>query len=1470
MGLSLFFSKQSIAQDNTGTEFWFTVFAEQFLDHYPGVYVVGNYDATVTIDYVARDPAQDQANDPQCTRYTFNLVGGQPQFVDIPYDLQVLCFRYYDDFYDNNAETIQQNGIRVTSTAPIAIYSQFFTVNSSEMTAILPVNQLGQDYIVSAHREITNEDNDFNARTTIVATENNTNVTIALPNYTWTSKIIPGVNVIDSNILSRPPGSTWTVTLDQGETYTFISNDNSDTLEHTPLGSSVTVNNNQGLSGVRITSDRPISVLGGTDCTWIGNDEYPGCGACDLTTTHLKPVNNWGTSFVTTQTLVRPSQMSLTVGLSGTNNGTLPTPNIEPYPGNYDSMSVADYLLITARNNGTVVNIDGNESYTKTLSAGEWFIFESPGISNPFNGPPATSPGAAHHTITSNSPIQVVQMMKGWQCDNVQAADPSQMLVLEEGSWADNYIVTNPTQYANNFFVFLIYEPNGNNEARSTLNLTANGNNVAIPTGMSATGDGTNGWTAIGNTGYFFQRVNVTSGIALRARSLPQTPGGPTYNFGFYASGSSNASSYGYMGGAVCQLEVFASASLDTVCEGSPITLQLDSTRNGGTVNGNVDYDYSWEVVDAGGNIVYSFNGTGNNVDHTFNAVAGGELTAYLELSDNADCFATDSVKFFVNLLPDIDDQADYAACNSATLPAITGTQLSGNQAYYDAPNGTGAFYLPGDVINQSTTLYMFDESAPGCSDEEDVVITINGSPVVDPASIVRTCNGAGTGFTVTFEVTGGDGGPYTVNENAPGGIGGSFNGNVYTSNEMPNGSLYDYDISDANGCAPAVVSGGFNCNCISDAGTMNTTPISTCGNGTQMASGGTVAPTLDADDAESFVLHDANGGTLGNVTATNTTASFAFDANNMTYGTTYYISRVVGDDDGTGLVDLTDLCLSVAVGTPVVWNEPVTVALTTTTPEVCDGDAGSIDFTMTGPGPFNIVYNDGNSNQNILNTGANTNETVTPQGATTYTVVSVTSTDNGCSADLTGGAPSVQIDVNGTPLAQNIVENCDASNLTYTVSFDIVDGEAPYTVNVTQPNGIGGSFNGATWTSDPINSGDAYNFELSDANACGVTTVSGQNTCVCISDAGGMNRALNLRGCGVETLSSQVDLQNQPTLDGNDAYEFILHDQGGNTLGTVLNRSNQPSFTFDPNTMTYGVIYYISAVVGNDMGGGQVDLNDQCLSVSFGAPVVWYEIPDAAATYNGPLCTGEELQLFGSNNNGINGVTYAWDNGNGFVSTEQNPVLADVAKAMNGQITLTVDNQGCSDDVVLNLEVNQQATAGYTYALTGGNNTPHQYTFTNGSQNAGSYDWDFGDGNVSADEHPTHQFIDNGEAVNVRLVALGEGGCNDTLFQTFNLIFNPDTVLIFVPNAFTPDGNEFNQEFKPVFNEEVDASEYNLKIFNRWGELIFESSDLEIGWDGSYQDARSPSGVYSYIVKFRDRNSSKNYSREGTVTVLR
>ena len=89
---------------------------------------------------------------------------------------------------------------------------------------------------------------------------------------------------------------------------------------------------------------------------------------------------------------------------------------------------------------------------------------------------------------------------------------------------------------------------------------------------------------------------------------------------------------------------------------------------------------------------------------------------------------------------------------------------------------------------------------------------------------------------------------------------------------------------------------------------------------------------------------------------------------------------------------------------------------------------------------------------------------------------------------------------------------------------------------------------------------------------------------------------------------------------------------------------------------------------------------------------------------------------------------------------------------------------------------------------------------------------------------------------------------------------------LIFVPNAFTPDGDDHNNTFFAVVNN---VSEFEMMIFNRWGELIFVSNSVDTHWDGTYAGEKSPDGIYVWKIKYTDLNGL-SYDLIGHVALLR
>jgi gliding motility-associated-like protein len=95
-------------------------------------------------------------------------------------------------------------------------------------------------------------------------------------------------------------------------------------------------------------------------------------------------------------------------------------------------------------------------------------------------------------------------------------------------------------------------------------------------------------------------------------------------------------------------------------------------------------------------------------------------------------------------------------------------------------------------------------------------------------------------------------------------------------------------------------------------------------------------------------------------------------------------------------------------------------------------------------------------------------------------------------------------------------------------------------------------------------------------------------------------------------------------------------------------------------------------------------------------------------------------------------------------------------------------------------------------------------------------------------------------------------------------------SLIYYIPNAFTPDGDAYNQTWQPVFTKGFDPNDYHMTIFNRWGEILWESYDASVGWDGTYKGSVIQTGTYVWKVEFGDSFNDSRHMDYGTVTILR
>ena len=152
----------------------------------------------------------------------------------------------------------------------------------------------------------------------------------------------------------------------------------------------------------------------------------------------------------------------------------------------------------------------------------------------------------------------------------------------------------------------------------------------------------------------------------------------------------------------------------------------------------------------------------------------------------------------------------------------------------------------------------------------------------------------------------------------------------------------------------------------------------------------------------------------------------------------------------------------------------------------------------------------------------------------------------------------------------------------------------------------------------------------------------------------------------------------------------------------------------------------------------------------------------------------------------------------------------------------------------------------------------------TNNSTKAVSYQWDFGDLNTSNAFSPVHMYNDTGHFI-VKLIARNRIGCDSSFEQK---VWVKPMYRIYFPNAFTPnDQNNNNDVFMPVTSGAV---EIDMVIFNRWGEILFKSNNIQKGWNGRNKNGEFfPPGNYLYYINVIDIEGFR-YEYSGNVLLLR
>lgn len=844
-----------------------------------------------------------------------------------------------------------------------------------------------------------------------------------------------------------------------------------------------------------------------------------------------------------------------------------------------------------------------------------------------------------------------------------------------------------------------------------------------------------------------------------------------------------------------------------SVCEGSLATFTDQSTSS----PGDPIISWFWDFGDGNSSTV-------QNPTHTYSPA--GTYNMILTVN-TAYCSASDTVPITVENKPTASfTPSTNAGCADLTVNFTNSSSANAVNFFWDFGDGDSSTTAnPSHVfLNNSSndTIYnvtLYAYTLFGCVDSITIPITVFANPnaqfthnaTLDCAPLVVDFTNTTTG-AVSYQWDFGDGSPIDVATNP--------------SHTYQNTTLFitNYTVTliaqSSNGCTDT------------SQQTITVYPEPQFGFSTNPDSG--CSPlTVNFPSVIGAVSYQWDFGD-GN-TGTGPTPSHTY-VNTTTNNVTYTVQLIAMSPFG---------CSDTTYGTVLVFPNP-SAQFTVDTNIGCQPLNVNLTNLSTGGSTYYWDYGDGNYDTTLIANLSHqyVNSTSNPIN---YPITLIAETDKGCKDTATSNVlvyPVVQAD---------FVHDTGACN---PVNVNFIDNSIG-ALNYTWDFGDGSTLNNNS------NPSHLYNFSLNYDTTFNISLIV-ESQYGCFDTA---FSSITIFATPIANFSVLPQTQTYPSVNvgftnnssiGNWQYSWNFGDT------TFSNLQNPPNHSY-PTWGTYTVQLVVSGAVCSDTAYQTVTINP----------------PVPIADFLGPATGCRPLDVTFINNSQY-ADTYLWDFGDGGTSTQTNPTYTYYNPGTY-TVTLTAIGQGGKDTMVQNqiIEVYPVPNAFFTTNKLVVYIPNDPLLLYNLSNNASTYFWDFGDGTTSTDENPEHFYQTEG-VYNILLIAENQYGCRDT-FILNNAVIAETEGGIQVPNAFTPSetggnggvitpGAFDNNVFHPLVKG---ASEYELNIFNKWGELLFVSENVNIGWDGYYKNELCKQDVYIYKIKVTFIDGRKE-TLVGDVTLLR
>ena len=782
---------------------------------------------------------------------------------------------------------------------------------------------------------------------------------------------------------------------------------------------------------------------------------------------------------------------------------------------------------------------------------------------------------------------------------------------------------------------------------------------------------------------------------------------------------------------------------------------------------------------------------------------------------------------------------------NTITLTSATGTDNQTicesspiNAISYSTTGATGATIgnLPtgvsGSWNNNAITFTGFPSTTVGSPFTYTIdlrggcgIVGTTGTITVNPINTINLTSAVGTdGQTlcvntaltnITYATTGATGATIT---GLPAGVNGNWNNNIFTITGTPTSNTqttYNYTITLTGGCGLVTTQGSIEVN-----------PLNTI---TLSSAIGTDNQVICINTGLTTITYTTTGATGAYVTNLPIGINANWNSNLLT------ISGTPSQSGNTPLlynIELTGGCGTLNKTGNITVNPDNVITLTsavaTENQALCTGNtittityttSGAIGATITGlPTGINSNWN----NNQITISGSSTNTANSPYN---YLIT------------LTGGCGNITdngtIIINPLPVfTPSSNTPCEATTLNLNANYS---GASSYVW--TGPNSFTSNVENPSITNALPSQSGTYSLRITDNNGC----IQQQSVAVIINP-------LDLINMSPTSYKCQKD----------NTFLLFATPTGGVWSGDGI--TNPTTGEFDPQGTTTKLMPTKNVV--NYTTVGTTCPNTRSFDIEINPnPVVDF------AAEKVDLCEGDTLILHSLTT--PNNVSLVWDFGNEVTSTEETGKYVYTSGG-TFDIKLIATINGCNSDLTKTEYINVVGKP-TNVQFSQSTNTLDLYnpevSFATNTE-ALYYYWSFGDGKSSTVKNPTHLFPSQPDNYLVTLTASNIlNRCSNSISH---VIVMPEPVIYFIPNTFTPNGDEYNNTFQPVFTMGYDPQNYSFYIYNRWGELIFESHDTKIGWDGTYGDKMLKGDTFVWKLSFKEKTTSVEHNETGHVNILR